>query len=552
MERMEYPKYFADRAFSLEEAMAQTIKSGFTIGSGFGPSEPQTLYQRLWDYILKEDLHDLNIRHSLFMAPHRLCVGDSLDSKGLLADLIDNPTFSILANIARPVNRLTRQAEGVRHLVEHYRALKSRNIKFISNFIGATQNSLIPSDSVSSVRYPNYIGRNTTTVGVTDMHSLHYPDIFDSLGLNELSYPHIDTYAMVMTPPNEEGLMSHGPANSFNQDVLERVLAGCDINLLLFINPKYPFTHGYKNAPNTIKISKFRRLARAGRLFVVEDDGQIPCLPKGSFDHPSPAEMAIAERVVNHIEMNKDLTFGRSMQVGIGGTGVLAIKALKDTAWRGRCYTEMLEPFMYQLFEAGKIEGSHFIERRGTRTMLDGKMVCTFTICEAGNPFYDRLDNNPNVVIAAAERVVIPEAFYYGMGINNCLGIDFQGQVNSSARGINHHSGVGGGAQIIRGLARGGVGYLCLKSTFKTFDGKVRSSIMPLMPHGTPVNYTGPDIMGGREGARIFLVTEHGMVQISGRTQSQYIAAIISVADPRFKDWLTEQAYKLFRVRAAS
>jgi acetyl-CoA hydrolase len=144
---------------------------------------------------------------------------------------------------------------------------------------------------------------------------------------------------------------------------------------------------------------------------------------------------------------------------------------------------------------------------------------------------------------------VIPEGFYYGIGINNALAIDFNGHVNISARDKNHYSGVGGGAAIVRGLARGGISYLCMKSTHKTPEGELRSSIFPFMPKGTPICYTGPDMCGGREGARSFLVTEHGMADLTGKSQAEFIKALISVADPQFQPFLERAAYNEYRIR---
>ena len=81
-----------------------------------------------------------------------------------------------------------------------------------------------------------------------------------------------------------------------------------------------------------------------GKLFVVEDNTPVPTLPPGSFASPAPDELKIAENIVNHIELNKQFTFGRAIQVGIGSTGVQAIKRLQHLSWTGRGYSEMLEP----------------------------------------------------------------------------------------------------------------------------------------------------------------------------------------------------------------
>jgi acyl-CoA hydrolase len=210
----------------------------------------------------------------------------------------------------------------------------------------------------------------------------------------------------------------------------------------------------------------------------------------------------------------------------------------------------MLEQFTLELFEKGKIEGSHFVERDGSRTMLDGRICCTFSICEEGSDFYEKINNNDAVVMAPASRVVIPEAFHGGLGINNILAIDFQGHVNCGGRDVNHYSGIGGAGMINRGLAQGGVAYLCLKSTHKTPEGVRRSSVFDLLPRGTPVSLVGPDVWGGRAGFRMFLVTEQGVARLSGKSQSEYIKSIISVAHPDYRADLKKQAWDLFRVSA--
>ena len=79
---MEFPAFFKLRLFPLEEAMKQTIKSGWSIGSGFATSEPVVVYQRLWDHIQKNDLHDITMRQGLFMGPHKVCLGDALSASG--------------------------------------------------------------------------------------------------------------------------------------------------------------------------------------------------------------------------------------------------------------------------------------------------------------------------------------------------------------------------------------------------------------------------------------------------------------------------------------
>jgi acyl-CoA hydrolase len=541
-------KFFEDCVTTNEQALEQIVKTGAKIASGFATSEPHTFYESLWKHIQKNDITDLTISQALFMAPHQLCLGEALSSTGIFSDLTQSWSGPFL-KLIKKVNLVTKKLEGLSKLIDHYKELQERKIVFNSPFIGAATNVPIPENALTRGLYPDFVGRNTTRMGITDMQSIHFPDAVNSMAYTSDGRPMVEAFVAVLTPPNQDGFMSNGPANGANQEILERILEEKSVKLLLYVNPDYPFTNGYGDAKNMVHIEQFKGLAEAGKLLVVNDTGKIPSLPKGSFDNPSKIELAIAKNLVNHIEMNKDYTYGRALQVGIGATGVQAINLLKDSDWYGRIYTEMLEPFTLELLEKGKISGSHFIEKDGRRTQLDDKIVCTFSLGEDGNDFYKRIDNNPAVVMAAASRVVIPEGFYHGLGINNCLGIDFHGHVVSGGRYENHHSGIGGQAMIMRGLARGGVAYLCLKSTHTTPEGKLRSSIFPYLPKGTPISLIGPDLMGGREDARIFLVTEHGVAPLSGRSQARFIKEIIEVAHPDFKDWLRKRAYDEFRVK---
>ncbi|MCU0690849.1 MAG: hypothetical protein MUF54_05545 [Polyangiaceae bacterium] len=542
------PPFLSACVMPHREAIDHIVRSGRTIASGFATSEPHAFYSTLWDHVQERDIRDLTLKQALFMAPHRLLVGDALQSKGVFDPTVEESSFSLIAALAKQANHITRKVEGLRRLIEHYRELRERRIRLVSAFIGAATNVIVPSNPMTRLLYPDYAGRNTTRMGITDMQSIHFPDAAAAIGYDPDGRAQMDAWVCVLTPPDERGEMSHGPANGANGEVLSRVLQQLDADVLLYINDRYPFTRGYGDAPNTVHVDAFRALADSGRLVVVEDNSKVPGLPAGSLANPSKKELQIAEHVVNHIELHRGITHGRAIQVGFGGTGVLAIKALRTASWRGRCYTEMLEPFTLDLFDAGKIDGSHFVELDGRRTPLDGKMVCTFTLGEDDSEFYGRVHNNPAVVVAPASRVVIPEGFHYGLGINNCLAIDFHGHVNSGGRYRNHHSGIGGGAQIWRGLSRGGIGYLCLKSTHTGRDGQLKSSIMTYMPKGTPISHVGPDLMGGRDGARFFLVTEHGVAPLSGTSQSQFIRNLISVAHPSFRQRLRQAAWEEYRL----
>ncbi len=534
---------------SNEEALRRTVRTGCRAGTGYASAEPRAFYDAMWDHIVREDIREANFRQALFMSPYRLCLGSAMDSRGLLAGLDKRWTDApILGDAVRRMNGVTRKLEGLGRLIAHYEELRRRHITFTSGFIGPVTNAIIPSNPLTRALYPDYVGRNTTRMGITRMKSVHFPDGVDALGYDGNGRPVVDVFAAVLTPPDQDGEMSLGLSNGASWEVMSRAMQRHDMSLLVYVNPAAPFTRGYAEARNTLNVRDFEGLAKAGRLVAVHDDSALPSLPAGTFDAASPEDRAIANNIANHIELNLDVTAGRAIQVGFGPMGCLAIKALQSSSWTGRCYTEMLEPYTLGLFESGRVAGTHFIELDGRRTQLDGRIICTFAMAEEGSDFYRKIHDNPAIIVAPAARVVIPEAFHGGLGINSCLSIDFHGHVNISGRDRNYYSGVGGGAMILRGLARGGIAYLCMKSTHRTADGKVRSSVFPYLPQGTPVSYVGPDLMGGRDGARVFLATEHGVAQLSGTDQHSFIQAVVSVAAPQYRDSLRKAAWNEFRV----
>ena len=555
------PPFFASCIVKHREAMKRTLRSGCQITSGFATSEPSLFYRDLWDFIVENDLTGITIRQALFMAPHRICLGDAPSAKGVLEgirDLIPEllaklpqpiaSLSSLITEAASKADKMSKKLVALYRLMEHYKELERRRIHFITPFMGTTLSVGIPDHPVFRAAFPEFAGRNTTRMGITTFHPLHFADAACSLASGPDSQHEDGVTVMVLTPPDERGFLSHGPTNAVNPEILEMLADHGRSKLILYINSTYPFTEGWPDAPNTIHIDRLKPLAEAGKLFVVLDDTPVPTSPKGSVTSPSITEQAIARHLVNHIEMNPELTHGRAIQVGIGRTGVQAMRLLQDSSWSGRLYTEMLEPYTLELFESGKIKGSHFVEKNGQRVQLDGKMVCTFTMSEKGTDFYRKLDHNPALVLASASRVVVPEAFYHGLGINNCLGIDFHGHVNASGRGRNHHSGMGGLANIVRGLTRGGVAYFCMKSTHRNEEGERRSSIFPYLPRGTPISLVGPDLLGFREGGRVFLITEHGVADLTGKNQARYIRELIRVAHPDFRPWLKKAAFREFRV----
>lgn len=554
----------ATEVATVDDALERLVTDGTVLSSGLATSEPTALYARLWDHVREHDVRGLEIRQGLFMAAHPLLVGDALAAaRAAGAPATDESAAGrALARLGRAAAHLPFVGEQVgerlgdaadqvaqlRLLVDHFEELEERDVRFVSAFLGPASNTILPDTAGVRALAPRWAGRNRVSGGLVDYQPVHFPDAAWALshrvtdGAAEVD---VDVHAVVVTEPRD-GTFSYGMSNGVDGDLLA-FIGESPTHVLLVVSSTQPWIEGLPWAPNTVTADQLAPLAEAGRLTVVRDDTPVPALPPGSFE-ASEAETTIGRLVADHVAEHLDRTAGRALQVGIGGTGVQAVRRLGEGPWTGRLYTEMLDPITWELVTDGTITGSHSLHD-GARRDLDGQVLATFALGEEDDGFPARLHDEERVRLAPSGHVLQPAAFEGGLGINNILSIDFDGHVNAFGRDRNPWSGIGGAATIMRGLAVGGIAYLCMKSTHRTPEGEVRSSVWPMLPQGTPVGLTGPDLFGTRDDARIFLVTEHGIACINARTRGDFVRQLVSVAHPDHRDELTEAAWELHRIR---
>ena len=529
------PDWVHDHVVDPDEALCRTVRTGTRIGSGLGTSEPPTFYAGLWDHVLAHDISDLEIRQALFMAPHPILVGDA----------VDVPRPDLPGPLGSAADRVG-DAVALRRLRRHLQALKDRRITFRSAFLGPVMSRMVPDTLVTRLLAPDLAGRNRVTAGHARYQPVHFPDGASALGLDDQGRLSLDLLVQPMTWPSPDGRLSFGLSNGVNGEMMDPLLQGDRGTLLLYLNRRLPFTTGIDQ---TIELDALRPLADQGRLVVVVEDVDVPGVPDGSLSDPDPVEVAIAENVVDSIVDRLEDTTGRPLQVGIGRISGQAVRRLGESPWTGRGYTEMLDPGTYDLLDDGTIDGTHVLDDEGRRQQRDG-LACTFAMGEVDSDMPARMDGDERIIMMTARRLLQPAAFNGGLGINNVMAVDFAGNVNATSRDRHPYSAVGGLATIMRGLAIGGVAYLCMKSTHRGPDGQVRSSVMPALPPGTAVTLTAPDLLGTRDGARIHLVTEHGVADLHSRPLDDFVRQLIGVAHPDHRDELARQAWELYRISA--
>lgn len=119
------------------------------------------------------------------------------------------------------------------------------------------------------------------------------------------------------------------------------------------------------------------------------------------------------------------------------------------------------------------------------------------------------------------------------VSINSAIQVDLTGQICADSIGPKPYSGFGGQVDFIRGAARskGGKPIIALQSTAK--NGMI-SRIAPMLDAGAGVVTSRADVH--------YVVTEHGIAYLHGKSLRQRAEALISIAHPRFHNELYDNA----------
>jgi len=115
------------------------------------------------------------------------------------------------------------------------------------------------------------------------------------------------------------------------------------------------------------------------------------------------------------------------------------------------------------------------------------------------------------------------------------LQIDLSGQATAESIGTKFFGGIGGTADFMRGaaMAPNGKSILTMQSTAK--NGTI-SRIVPLLDYGAGVTLSRGDIH--------YVVTEYGIAYLYGKNIRERAMALISIAHPKFREELLEEAKK--------
>ncbi len=321
-------------------------------------------------------------------------------------------------------------------------------------------------------------------------------------GLFETGALPLDVVLMQVSPPDAHGFVSLGTTVDCTLTAVR-----CAPIVIAEVNRQMPRTHG-ETAVHVSRISA-----------IVESDRQL-------LEYPTEPLTDVHMRAARNVASL--IPDGATLQTGIGGIAEAVLHCLDDKRDLG-IHTEMCPDGVIDLMEAGIINGER-------KTLHRGKAVASFVL--GTQRLFDFIRDNPSFEFRPIRYTIDPFVIAQNdrmVAINGALQVDMTGQVCADSLGTLPYSGFGGQTDFIRGAARskGGVPIIALPSTAR---GGTVSRIVPLLEPGAGVVTSRADVH--------YVVTEHGIAYLHGKTLRERAEALIAIADPRFQAELEDFAVR--------
>ena len=311
----------------------------------------------------------------------------------------------------------------------------------------------------------------------------------------------IDTFVITVSPMDNAGYFSLGT----NNDYASTVIRSCG-TCIFEVNRNMPRIFG----ESLVHVSEVDKIV----------ENHVPLLEAAA--HPVMPEDDLIGKAVSEL-----IPDGATIQLGIGGIPNAVCRYLKGHKDLG-IHTEMLTPGMADLIKCGAANG-----RR--KTLHRWKHVFTFALGD--RCLYELMHDNPAMESYPSSHVNHPSVIAQNanmVSVNSALEIDLYGQIRAESMHWHEFSGTGGALDFMRGAfdSPGGKSILALYSTAK------HGAVSRIVPHLTSL-VTDPRM------DTEFVMTEYGVANLKGKSTRQRALSLISIANPKFRDELTEEARKI-------
>lgn len=324
-----------------------------------------------------------------------------------------------------------------------------------------------------------------------------------------------DVVMLSVSQPDAQGCISLGGWVDYMPAAIEQARL-----VVAQVNSHIPFTFGdalmQTRHDGTVLVAKNGR--EVPLMLVLHDEP----LPDSSMPPLSETDLAIGRHTAALIPD------GATLQTGIGSipTAVLAqLGGHKDLG----VHSEMISDDVIPLVEKGVINGR-------MKQTDPGKMVAMFV--KGSQRLYDFLDHNDSVLINEVGYTNDPFVIARNpkvMALNSAIEIDLTGQVCADSVGTRIFSGSGGQLDFMLGAtySPGGKAIIAMSS----MTGKGKSKIVPTLTPGAGVVTPRTVVQ--------WVVTEHGAVNLYGKSLQERARLLISIADPSHRESLEKQLSNL-------
>lgn len=320
--------------------------------------------------------------------------------------------------------------------------------------------------------------RRLNEAGALDIVPSAYSDFPDLLRTGNLRP---DVAFVLLSPPDAEGRYSFGPGVDFTPDVV----SGARI-VIAEVSDRVPYTYG---GP-----------------FLLEDDLDVVlhsavAPAERATPVPSANVLAIARRVAELVEDRATLQFG------LGAIPEAVLGLLQDRRDLG-IHTGFLCDAVLPLIESGTVTNERKTVDVGKSVaglLIGTTLLFNYAHRNALLSIRETRYTHDRSVLAAQDQFV---------AINSALEVDLTGQVNSESIDGRYLGAIGGAGDFLRGAARsnGGIPIVALPAE------RIVSAL------------SGPASVARSDAGVI--VTEHGSVDLRGRTLAHRRELMISIAHP--------------------
>jgi acyl-CoA hydrolase len=366
---------------------------------------------------------------------------------------------------------------------------------------------LLGDDPLAKDDMEGHFRHNSLFVGPADRQAVNegradYTPVFlyEIPGLFRAGILDLDVAFLHLSPPDNNGYMSLGV-----ECMTSKAAAESAKMVIVEVNDKMPRVLG----------DCFVHVSQVDKIVEISRD--LPELPSSD---PSDIETEIGRHIGDLVED------GSTIQLGIGGISSAALRAMAGKRDLG-VHTEMVSDEIVKAIHQGIITGKR-------KTLHPNKVIATFMF--GSREVYTFAHDNPVFELHPVDYTNHPAVIAKNdkmVAINSAIEVDLTGQVCSDSIGARIYSGFGGQVDFIRGAAqsKGGKPIIALPATAK--EGSL-SRIVPFLSPGAGVVTTRADVH--------YVVTEHGVADLHGKSLRDRALALIGIADPRFRDDLERSA----------